>query len=47
MNVSEESMISWSKGPGEAEANKCANAETAVRKASKADERLGDHPMQD
>jgi len=42
MNVTEESMVSWSKGPGETEANKCANAETAVRKAIKADDRLAD-----
>lgn len=40
MNVTEESMVSWSKGPGETEANMCANAETAVRKAIKADDRL-------
>ena len=33
MNISEETFTSWSRGPAEAEATKCENAETAVRKA--------------
>lgn len=37
MNVSEDSLASWSKGPGQTEANKASNAENAVRKAIKAD----------
>jgi hypothetical protein len=40
MNVSEESFTSWSKGPADTEASKCENAETAVRKAIAADEKL-------
>lgn len=32
----EDTFISWSKGPGQTEQNKCDNAETAVRKAIKA-----------
>ena len=40
MNISEENLVSWSKGPGQTEADKCSNAETAVRKAVKASERL-------
>ena len=40
MNVSEENLVSWSKGPSQTEADKCSNAETAVRKAIKASERL-------
>ena len=36
MNISEDSFVSWSKGPGQTEADKCSNAETAVRKAIKA-----------
>lgn len=40
MNVSEDSLVSWSKGPGQTEADKCANAETAVRKAIKANDKL-------
>ena len=40
MNISEESLVSWSKGPGQTEADKCSNAETAVRKAIKASEQL-------
>ena len=40
MNISEENLVSWSKGPGQTEADKCSNAETAVRKAIKASERL-------
>ena len=35
MNLSEDNFVSWSKGPGQTEADKCSNAETAVRKAIK------------
>lgn len=37
MNLSESNFVSWSKGPGKTEADRCSNAETAVRKAIKAD----------
>ena len=40
MNISEENLVSWSKGPGQTEADKCSNAETAVRRAIKASEQL-------
>ena len=40
MNFSERNFVSWSKGPGQTEADKCSNAETAVRKAIKASEQL-------
>ena len=40
MNISEDNFVSWSKGPGRTEADKCSNAETAVRKAIKASEQL-------
>lgn len=40
MNISEDSFISWSKGPPQTESDKCENAETAVRKAIKADAKL-------
>ena len=40
MNLSENNFVSWSTGPGQTEANKCSNSETAVRKAIKADMRL-------
>ena len=40
MNISEDNFVSWSKGPGQTEADKCSNAETAVRKAIKASEQL-------
>ena len=40
MNLSEDNFVSWSKGPGQTEADKCSNAETAARKAIKADQRL-------
>jgi hypothetical protein len=33
VNISEETFISWSAGPGQTEADKCANAESAVRGA--------------
>jgi predicted nucleotidyltransferase len=42
MNISEDTFVSWSQGPGTAEADKCENAETAVRKAVAADETLSD-----
>lgn len=42
MNVSEESMVSWSKGPGETETTKCENAVTAIRKAITSDAHLAD-----
>jgi hypothetical protein len=40
MNISEDSFVSWSQGPGKTEADKCENAETAVRKAIAADKEL-------
>ena len=40
MNISEEIFVSWSRGPSQTEADKCSNAETAVRKAIKASEQL-------
>ncbi|MCX6899950.1 MAG: nucleotidyltransferase [Verrucomicrobia bacterium] len=40
MNISEETFTSWSQGPGKTEADKCENAETAVRKAIAADAKL-------
>lgn len=40
MNISEETFTSWSQGPGKTEAEKCENAETAVRKAIAADKEL-------
>lgn len=40
MNISESSFVSWSKGPGQTEADRCSNAETAVRKAIKASDQL-------
>ena len=40
MNLSEDNFVSWSKGPGQTEADKCSNAETAARKAIEADKRL-------
>ncbi len=40
MNISEESFVSWSQGPGKTEAEKCENAENAVKKAIAADEEL-------
>ena len=42
MNISEDTFISWSKGPSETETAKCENAETAVRKAVDADDDLQD-----
>ncbi len=40
MNISEETFTSWSQGPGKTEADKCENAETAVKKAIAADREL-------
>ena len=40
MNVSEDTLTSWSKGPSKTEADKCDHVETAIRKAIKADDRL-------
>ena len=40
MKVSEDTLLTWSKGPSKTEADKCDHSETAVRKALKADERL-------
>ena len=37
MNISEETLETWAKGPGKTEQEKCDNAETAVRNAIKAD----------
>lgn len=42
MNISEESFVSWSQGPGQTEAEKCENAETSVRKAIAADDNLSE-----
>ena len=42
MSVSEETFVLWAKGPGQTETDKCANAETSVRKAIKADSKLAD-----
>jgi len=33
MNISEDIFASWSQGPGKTEADKCTNAESAVRDA--------------
>jgi hypothetical protein len=40
MNISEDTFNLWSKGPSDTEAEKCENAETAVRKAIDADSTL-------
>lgn len=42
MNISEDTFNTWSRGPGQTEADRCSNAETAVRKAIKASGALGD-----
>ena len=42
MNISEETFEAWAKGPGRTEQEKCDNAETAVRKAIKADKDLAE-----
>jgi hypothetical protein len=40
VNISEETFASWSQGPGQTEADKCANAESAVRRAIANDDEL-------
>src|SRR5947207_2245798 len=40
MNISEDTFVSWAKGPGTTEADKCRNAETAIKKAIAADAKL-------
>ncbi len=45
MNISEETVTSWSEGPGKTEADKCANAESAVRDAISNDEELRDEDI--
>ncbi|NQT35660.1 nucleotidyltransferase [bacterium] len=40
MKISEETFVSWSKGPSETETKKCSNAENAIREAVKADREL-------
>lgn len=40
MNISEDTFAFWAKGPSATETEKCGNAETAVRKAMAADEKL-------
>ncbi len=40
MNVSEDTFKSWAKGPSQTESDKCENAQTAVKKAVKADDTL-------
>jgi hypothetical protein len=41
MNISEDTFKSWSQGPSQTESDKCTNAETAVKKAIRADNNLG------
>ena len=40
MNVSEDTLLTWSKGPSQTETAKCGHAEAAIRKAIKADHQL-------
>jgi len=40
VNISEDTFKFWSKGPSQTEAEKCSHAESAVRKAIKADPQL-------
>ena len=40
MKISEETFVSWSKGPSETETKKCSNAENAIGEAIKADREL-------
>ncbi|MEJ0090710.1 MAG: nucleotidyltransferase [Limisphaerales bacterium] len=40
MNITEDTFTFWSQGPGKTEADKCENAENAVRKAILANEEL-------
>lgn len=42
MNISEETLTSWSQGPSDTEAVKCDNAETAIRKAITASRKLSE-----
>jgi len=37
MNISEETLATWAKGPSQTETDKCGNAERAIRKAFDAD----------
>jgi hypothetical protein len=45
MNILEPTFSSWSLGPGQTEADKCANAESAVRRAIAADDELKSHDI--
>ena len=36
MNISEDTFISWSRGPAKTEADRCDNAETAVHGSTRA-----------
>lgn len=40
MNVSEDTLMAWSRGPSKTEAEKCDHAEAAIRKAIRADDHL-------
>lgn len=40
MNISEQTLVSWSEGPSQTETDKCAHAESAVRDAITADGKL-------
>lgn len=40
MNVSEATLVAWSKGPSKTESDRCDHSETAIRKAIRADHRL-------
>lgn len=40
MNISEATFVSWAQGPSQTETARCENAETAVRNALNADDRL-------
>jgi hypothetical protein len=40
MNISEAMLVSWSQGPGQTEADRCQNAESAVRDAVRSDDEL-------
>src|SRR5260370_2992326 len=40
MNISEETFVSWANRPGKTEADRCSNAESAVRDAIGADDEL-------
>lgn len=45
MNVTEETLNSWSRGPSKTESDKCDNAERLVRKAIKASKDLGEQDI--